>query len=153
MTRDPIFRIASMSKPVTSVAALQLIEEGAFALDDPIADWAHEFTHMRSLRTPDGPLHESDPAARPITFEDLLTHRAGLTYGAFHSGPITAAYADALRGDIGTEIEPDDWIARLAGLPLINQPGSAFRYGASTDLLGLLIARIERAPLAEVLQR
>jgi CubicO group peptidase (beta-lactamase class C family) len=130
-----------------------LLEEGAFVLEDAIARWAPEFTDMRVLRAADGPLHESDPADRPITFEDLLTHRAGLTYGAFHSGPIAAAYADALRGDIDTEVEPDHWIARLAGLPLVAQPGAAFVYGVSTDLLGLLIARIEGAPLAEVLQR
>jgi CubicO group peptidase (beta-lactamase class C family) len=153
MTRDTIFRIASMTKPITSLAALQLLEEGAFALDDPIANWAHEFAHMRVLRAPDGSLHETDPAERPITFDDLLTHRAGLTYGAFHTGPIAGAYADALRGDIDTEVEPDDWIARLAGLPLIAQPGAAFCYGVSTDLLGLLIARIDGAPLETVLQR
>jgi len=153
MTRDSIFRIASMSKPVTSLAAIMLLEEGAFALDTPISDWAPEFRHMRVLRAPDGPLHESVPATRPITFEDLLTHRAGLTYGDFHTGPLKAAYADALRGDIDSEVEPDDWIARLGGLPLIDQPGAGFHYGCSTDLLGLLIARIDGAPLGEVLAR
>ncbi len=153
MSRDTIFRIASMSKPITSLAALMLLEDGAFGLDDPIANWAHEFAHMRVLRAANGPLHESNPATRQITFGDLLTHRAGLTYGAFHSGPIAAAYADALRGDIDTEVEPDDWIARLAGLPLIDQPGAAFHYGVSTDLLGLLIARIEGARLGEEMQR
>jgi CubicO group peptidase (beta-lactamase class C family) len=151
--RDNLFRIASMTKPVTSTAALTLLEEGAFALEDPIARWAPEFGEMRVLRMADGPLDETEPAARPITFEDLLTHRSGITYGSFHAGPIAAAYAAALGRDIDSEVAPDDWIAGLAALPLIDQPGAAFHYGASTDLLGLLIARIEGAALGEVLER
>jgi CubicO group peptidase (beta-lactamase class C family) len=108
---------------------------------------------MRVLRTPDSALGDTDPARRQITFEDLLTHRSGLTYGDFHSGPIAAAYAQALGGDIDSHVPPDDWIAGLAALPLIDQPAAGFHYGASTDLLGLLIARIEGAPLGEVLER
>ena len=151
--RDSLFRIASMSKPVTSVAALMLVDEGAIALDEPIANHAPEFADMRVLRAPDGPLDETDAAARPITFEDLLTHRSGLTYGGVHAGPITPAYAAALGGDIDSHVAPDDWIAGLAALPLINQPGASFHYSCSTDLLGLLIARIDGAPLGEVLRR
>src|SRR6478672_3167431 len=98
--RDSIFRIASMTKPITSVAALSLIEEGRIALEDPIARYAPEFSVMRVLRSPEGPLDQTDPAGRLITFEDLLTHRAGLTYGDFHRGPISQAYREALAGDI-----------------------------------------------------
>lgn len=151
--RDTIFRIASMTKPITSVAALMLVEEGRIALTDSIARYAPEFSNVRVLRSPNGPLDETDPAERPITFDDLLTHRAGLTYGAFHRGPISPAYHDALGGDIDSDVAPDEWIARLAQLPLIGQPGSAMYYGCSTDLLGFLIARIEGAPLGEVLKR
>jgi CubicO group peptidase (beta-lactamase class C family) len=151
--RDTIFRIASMTKPITSVAALMLVEEGRIALSDSIARYAPEFSQMRVLRSPDGLLDESDPAERPITFEDLLSHRAGFTYGDFHRGPIAQAYRDALGGDIDSDVAPDEWIARLAQLPLIGQPGSAMYYGRSTDLLGLLIARIKGAPLGEVLKR
>ena len=150
---DTIFRIASMTKPITSTAALMLVEEGRFALTDPIARWAPEFSAMRVLRSPAAPLHLTDPAERLITFEDLLTHRAGFTYGSFHTGPIAQAYADALGGDIDSEVPPDDWITRLAALPLIDQPGATLHYGHSTDLLGLLIARIEDAPLGDVLKR
>lgn len=153
LTRDTIFRIASMSKPVTSVAALMLVEEGRIALDEPIARHAPEFAEMRVLRSADGPLDETDPAVRPITFEDLLTHRSGLTYGGVHTGPITPAYAAALGGDIDSHVAPDAWIADLAALPLIDQPGASFHYSCSTDLLGLLVARIEGAPLGEVLRR
>jgi CubicO group peptidase (beta-lactamase class C family) len=130
-----------------------LVEEGRIALTDSIARYAPEFSHMRALRSPDGPLDETDPAERLITFEDLLTHRAGFTYGDFHRGPIAQAYREALGGDIDSDVAPDDWIARLAQLPLIGQPGTAMYYGRSTDLLGLLIARIEGAPLGEVLKR
>lgn len=153
IVRDTIFRIASMSKPVTSVAALQMVEEGRFALDDPIARWAPEFAHMRVLTAPDGPFDQTVPAERQITFKDLLTHRAGLTYGDFRAGPIATAYADTLGGDIDSDVAPDDWIKGLAGLPLIDQPGAGFHYGHSSDLLGFLMARIEDAPLGDVLQR
>ncbi|HEU4323762.1 MAG TPA: serine hydrolase domain-containing protein [Roseiflexaceae bacterium] len=151
--RDTLFRIASMTKPITSTAALMLFEEGRFALNDPITRWAPEFSKMRVLRSPTGPLDQTVPAERPITFEDLLTHRSGLTYGNFHAGPIASAYKEALGGDIDSEVVPDDWIAGLAALPLIDQPGSTFHYGHSTDLLGLIIARIEDAPLGDVLER
>jgi len=151
--RHTLFRIASMTKPITSAAALMLFEEGRFALSDPIARWAPEFSQMRILRSHNGPLNQTDPAERLITFEDLLTHRSGLTYGAFHTGPLAGAYKEALGGEIDSHVAPDDWIARLAALPLIDQPGAAFHYGHSTDLLGLLIARIEDAPLGDVLER
>ena len=151
--RDTIFRIASMSKPITSAAALMLMEEGRFALNDPIYRWAPEFSEMRVLRSPTGTLDQTDPARRQITFEDLLTHRSGMTYGDFLPEPLARAYAEALGGTIDSPLAPDDWIAALAALPLIDQPGNTFHYGHSTDLLGLLIARIEDAPLGDVLER
>ena len=151
--RDTIFRIASMTKPITSVAALMLVDEGRIALSDPISKYAPEFSNMRVLRSPDGPLDETDDAARPITVEDLLTHRAGLTYGSFHRGPIARAYREALGGDIDSDVPPDEWMQRLAQLPLIGQPGSAMHYGKATDLLGFLIARIEGTSLGALLER
>lgn len=151
--RDTIFRIASMSKPITSTVALMLLEEGRFALEEPIARWAPEFSQMRVLRSPTGPLDQTDAAERPITFEDLLTHRSGLTYGGIHAGPIAKAYKERLGGDIDSEVAPDNWIAGLAALPLIDQPGAAFHYSCSTDLLGLLIARMEDTSLGDVLDR
>lgn len=151
--RDTLFRIASMTKPITSTAALMLFEEGRFALRDPITRWAPEFSNMRVLAAPDGPLDQTVPAGRQITFEDLLTHRSGLSYADFHSGPIRKAYEAALGGSIDSEVVPEDWVARLARLPLIDQPGATFHYGHSTDLLGFLIARIEDAPLEDVLHR
>ena len=151
--RDTIFRLASMTKPVTSLAALILVEQGRIALTDPISRYAPEFAQMRVLRSPDGPLGETDAAERPITFDDLLTHRAGLTYADFHRGPIAQAYREVLGGEIDSHVAPDEWIAGLAKLPLIGQPGSAMYYSRATDLLGLLIARIEGRPLGAVLKR
>lgn len=151
--RDTIFRIASMTKPVTTVAALMLYEEGRFALDEPIARIAPELADLRVLRGPEGPLDQTVAAERPVTFRDLLTHRSGLTYGDFHRGPIARACANALGTQIDNPLHPDDWIARLATLPLIDQPGAGFHYGLSTDLLGFLIARIERLALGHVLER
>jgi CubicO group peptidase (beta-lactamase class C family) len=153
MERNTLFRIASMTKPITSTAALMLLDEGRFELSDPITHWAPEFSQMRVLLSSTATLDQTDPAKRPITFEDLLTHRSGLTYGDWHTGPIAQAHKDALGGSIDSEVFPDDWIARLAALPLIDQPGAAFHYGHSTDLLGLLIARMEDAPLGDVLKR
>ena len=149
--RDTIFRIASMTKPVTTVAALMLHDEGRFDLDEPIATYAPELERMRVLRDPEGPLDQTDEA-RPITFRDLLTHRSGLTYGDFHRGPIGRAYAETLGTQIDNELTPDEWIARLSTLPLIDQPGTGFHYSVSTDLLGFLIARLEGAPLSAVLK-
>jgi CubicO group peptidase (beta-lactamase class C family) len=150
---DAIFRIASMTKPITSTIAAILMEEGRFALEEPITRWAPEFAHMRVLRSPSGSLDCTECANRPITFDDLLTHRAGFTYGPFHQGPIAKAYEEALGGDIDSHVPPDAWISRLASLPLVQQPGAALHYGHSTDLLGLILARIEDAPLDEVFRR
>ncbi|MGE0593967.1 MAG: serine hydrolase domain-containing protein [Vicinamibacterales bacterium] len=148
--RDTIFRIASMTKPVTAVAALRLLEAGRFRLETPISDVAPELTHLRVLRDPEGALDDTVDANRPITFLDLLTHRSGLTYGEFHAGPIGPAYADALGTQIDNDLSPDEWIARLATLPLIDQPGGGFHYGVSSDLLGFLLARLSHATVGEV---
>jgi CubicO group peptidase (beta-lactamase class C family) len=130
-----------------------LVDEGRIALDDPISKYAPEFSQIRVLRSPDGALGETEECARQITIEDLLTHRSGLTYGDFHRGPIARAYREALGGDIDSDVVPDDWIRRLANLPLVGQPGSAMYYGSSTDLLGFLIARIEGTSLGALLEQ
>jgi CubicO group peptidase (beta-lactamase class C family) len=142
-----------MTKPVTTVAALMLLDDGRFALDDPIAICAPELAHLRVLRDPEGPLDATNEAIRSITFRDLLTHRSGLTYGEFHRGPIRRACVETLGATIDNPLTPDDWIARLATLPLVDQPGAGFHYGFSTDLLGFLIARLEGESLGKVLAR
>jgi len=152
VTRDTIFRIASATKPITTVAALTLLDEGRFGLDDPITRVAPELENLRVLTDPKGPLDHTVSASRSITFRDLLTHRSGLTYGGFHRGLIGAAYTSTLGATIDNVLTPDEWIARLATLPLIDQPGAAFHYSTSTDLLGFLLARIEGTTLGAVLR-
>jgi CubicO group peptidase (beta-lactamase class C family) len=151
--RDTIFRIASLTKPITTVCALTFLDEGRFDLDEPITTCAPELARLHVLRDPDGPLDQTDEATRPITFRDLLTHRSGVTVGEFHRGPIRGAYAETLDATIDNTLTPDAWISRLATLPLIDQPGTGFHYGLSTDLLGFLIARLAGAPLSSMLDR
>jgi CubicO group peptidase (beta-lactamase class C family) len=153
ITHDTIFRIASATKPITTVAALTLLDEGRFELDEPVTRVAPGLENMRVLKDPNGPLDDTVPAARAITFRDLLTHRSGLTYAEFHRGPIGAACTATLGTQIDNVLSPDEWIAKLANLPLIDQPGAGFHYGVSTDLLGFLIARIEGTPLSALMQR
>ena len=150
MRRDTLFRIASMTKPITSTVALMLHEEGRFELEDPITKWAPELSDVRVLTPESTPLEGTVPASREITFVDLLTHRSGITYADFHSGRIADAYTEALGRQIDCELSPDEWIERLGGLPLVDQPGNSFHYGHSTDLLGFLLARMEDAPVSEV---
>ncbi|WP_417317210.1 serine hydrolase domain-containing protein [Emcibacter sp.] len=152
MRPDTLFRIASMSKPITSAAALMLMEEGKIALEDPISRWVPELANLKVLVDPAGPLQDTVPANREITIEDLLTHRSGIAYAPFSEGPLQQAYDDAL-GDPGMNRKtPDEWLAALGTLPLAFQPGERFHYGHSTDVLGFLIGRIEGILLRQVLQ-
>jgi CubicO group peptidase (beta-lactamase class C family) len=114
---------------------------------------APELARLRVLRDPEGQLDATDEAMRPITFRDLLTHRSGLTYGEFHRGPIRRECAEILGTQIDNPLTPDEWIARVAMLPLIDQPGAGFHYSISTDLLGFLIARLDGGSLGQVLER
>jgi CubicO group peptidase (beta-lactamase class C family) len=149
MTRDTMFRIASMTKPVTSVAALMLMEEGKFKLDDPITQWAPEFANMKVLTDAQGPLEDTYPAPRDITFEDLFTHRAGLAYGFTSIGPIAHAYQKTLGDVLNMDMKPDDWMKALASLPLSYPPGERFHYSHATDVLGFLVGRIAGSSLRE----
>ena len=141
MAADTIFRIASMSKPITSVAALMLVERGSLSLDDPITKWVPEFATMRVLRRPDGPLDDTYAAPRAITVDDLLTHRSGLAYPYTATGPLAAALEKRSGSNIQSRLPPDEWIAALAALPLAYAPGERFHYGVSTNLLGFVVAR------------
>ena len=148
MERDTLFRIASMTKPVTSAAILMLIEEDRLALDTPISLWLPELSAPRVLRDPTGPLDETDPARAPLTVLDLLTHRAGFAYSFTATGPLSAAYAAAFNG-FEAHMDGNTWLARMAGLPLMFQPGSRWHYGIATDVLGVLIERVSGMPLGE----
>ena len=153
MRRDTLFRIASMTKPITSVAALMLMEEGRLSLDDPITRWAPEFRNMRVLRSPSGPLEDTCPAERDITILDLMTHRAGLAYGFTSVGPIAHAHQRALGDVLTIDMTPDAWMAALASLPLSFQPGERFHYSHATDVLGFLVGRIAGEDFRDFLMR
>ncbi|MCV7298876.1 beta-lactamase family protein [Mycobacterium barrassiae] len=146
MDRETIFRIASMTKPVTIAAAMSMVEEGKLALTDPVAAWLPELSDMRVLVDPLGPLDKTTPAQRQITIEDLMTHRAGLAYPFFIAGPLSKAY-----GRMSVRQDQDRWLAELATLPLVHQPGDRLTYSHSTDVLGIALSRIEGKSLADVL--
>jgi CubicO group peptidase (beta-lactamase class C family) len=140
MQRDTIFRIASMTKPVTVVAVLMLYEGGHFLLDDPICEFLPEFAQakvfVRETSDGDDGLEVAEPE-REITIRHLLTHTSGLTYGNPSGTPVARRYAQA---QIGRPAEPlDQKVRRLAQLPLVHQPGNAWTYGLSHDVLGRLV--------------
>jgi CubicO group peptidase (beta-lactamase class C family) len=142
MERDTLFRIASMTKPITTVAALMLVEEGKLSLDDPITRWAPEFKDMRVLKSATGALEETYPAPRDITVDDLMTHRSGLAYGFTSVGPIAHAHQRALGDVLNAPMTPDAWMAALGALPLSYPPGERFHYSHATDVLGFLVGRV-----------
>jgi CubicO group peptidase (beta-lactamase class C family) len=150
--RDTIFRIASMSKPVVSAAAMILMERGAMRLDDPISKWAPEFAGMRVLRRPDSPMADTYPAPRAITIEDLMTHRSGLSYAFTAEGTLSQALEDRFGLKLAGWRSADEWMSVLASLPLSYAPGERFNYGHSTDVLGFIIGRAAGSSLREAMQ-
>ena len=144
MTNDAIFRIASMTKPVTSVAVMMLYEEGKFLLDDPIAKFIPEFKEPKVLMA-DG---TTVPAKREITIRDLLRHTSGISY-RFWGKPVAEVYEKAgiFDGLAPTEGTIAEMTKRIAAQPLHSQPGEAFEYGLNTDVLGYLVELISGMPL------
>lgn len=153
---DAIFRIASITKPVTATATMILVEEGRIGLDVPIDALLPELADRPVLRTLAGEPDDTVPAIRPVTARDLLTFTGGDGYlfAAPGSYPIQAAIEQAglspaspLPGG-----DPDDWVRRLGTLPLLNQPGHRWRYHTSAEILGVLVARAARQPLPAFMQ-
>ncbi len=150
MREDAIIRIQSMTKAITSVAALRLVEAGRLGLDDSVVDWLPELADRHVLRRPAAELDDTVPARRAITLRHLLTNTSG--YGmVIQSSPLQQAMASN-----GTEAGPepptmgaDDWLRRLAELPLAFQPGEGWRYHHSFAVLGVLISRVTGRPLGE----
>jgi CubicO group peptidase (beta-lactamase class C family) len=152
MRRDSIFRISSMTKPVTAVAVMILVEEGRLRLDDAVDALLPELADRRVLRALDGPVDDTVPALRPITLRDLLTFRMGfgLVMGSPDEYPILAAAADVglVQGppDPGAAPDPDEWMRRLGTLPLMHQPGERWMYNTGSDVLGVLVSRAAAQP-------
>jgi CubicO group peptidase (beta-lactamase class C family) len=141
MTADSIFRLYSMSKPITSVVAMMLVEDGRLGLDDPVAKYIPAFADVKvgvEKTDRDGkPALALEPIDRPITVEDLLRHTSGLTYGFYGDSPVRKLYASA--GMFDGDIDNADFVERLARLPLAEQPGTRWDYGHSTDVLGRVV--------------
>jgi CubicO group peptidase (beta-lactamase class C family) len=160
MTRDTIFRIASMTKPVLAAATMILVEDDVIDLEEPIHRLLPELAGQRVLARIDGPLDETVPARRPVTIEDLLTFRLGfgtITEPSFNPPfPIVEA-AESLglvlgRPDPRTPHDPDEWIRRFATLPLMAQPGERWMYNVGTLVLGVLLSRAADQPLGDLLR-
>ena len=147
---DTLWRLASMTKPVTSVAAMMLYEEGAFELKDPVSRWIPAFEHMRVYRSGSDTKPDTRPATEPIRVWHLLTHTAGLTYGFHHAHPVDAMYRAAgfeWGSPAGADLEAccETW----ASLPLLFEPGAEFNYSVATDVLGRLVEVVSGQTLDE----
>ena len=149
MTDDAIFRIYSMTKPIVSVATMMLVEEGRLMLGDPVGKYLPAFANQSVLVERDGRF-DLEPAQRETTVHDLLRHTSGLTYEFLGTGPVHQRYVEARLGDRDrTAAELCD---RLAPIPLLHQPGNAFAYGRSTDVLGRVLEVVSGRSLGEVLR-
>ena len=158
MRRDTIFRITSMTKPITAVAAMILVEECKIRLDEPIERFIPELAGRAVLERIDGPLDDTVPACRPITLRDLLTFRLGwgLLMGS-PSCPILDAIKELELVGFGppnpaAPYDSDEWLRRLSTLPLMYQPGSRWMYNTGSYILGVLISRAAGQPLEAFLQ-
>src|SRR6187431_1372052 len=157
MKNDNIFRIASMTKPIISVAAMMLYEEGKFLLTDPVSKFIPEFKNPVVLDkyTAADTTYTTVPAKREITMRDVLSHTSGIGYAQIGSATSNAIYyKNKINGGIGTPYSTlKDVITRLGKLPLFAQPGEEFYYGLNTDVLGYLIEVISGMPLDKYLQQ
>jgi CubicO group peptidase (beta-lactamase class C family) len=147
MRPDAIFRIYSMTKPITSVAALMLVEEGKLALDDPVSRYLPEF---KGLRVHTGQGDRTVPAAREMTVRDLMRHTSGLTYGFLNDSPVDRLYRANRIGDRDETLA--ELVTKLSKLPLDHQPGERFTYGFSTDVLARVVEVASKTPFDEFLK-
>lgn len=151
MRRDTIFRIMSMTKPITAAAAMILVEDGSMALDDPVERWLPELSTRRVLRTNDSELDDVVPAARSIVVEDLLTLRLGLGWLPDCALGREMARLGVAPGPNPVPLSPDEFMTRIGRLPLAAQPGERWIYHTGADILTVLISRVAGKPLGEFL--
>ncbi|MGV7122629.1 serine hydrolase domain-containing protein [Sphingopyxis sp. 550A] len=153
LKEDAIFRIASMTKPITSIAFMMLLEEGKVALSDPLIKFCPEFKDTGVFVAGGGNApFLTRPPVRPILMVDLLRHTSGLTYGFQERTPVDAAYRKTKIDDFDAAFTMDSFIEGLAKIPLQFDPGAHWNYSMATDVLGAVIERIEGKPFAQVLQ-
>src|SRR5437879_6560448 len=153
MTTDAIFNIASMTKPMTTVGALMLYEQGKILIDDPLAKYFPKFAQMRvAVRDDAGePTADTVPANRPITIQDLMRHTSGLIYGGRGNTAVHKMYP-AGSGDAARDYDGAAFMDKLASLPLLYQPATVWDYGFGLDVLGQTIEKISGQTLGQYLQ-
>ncbi|WP_033074472.1 serine hydrolase domain-containing protein [Sphingopyxis sp. MWB1] len=152
LKEDAIFRIASMTKPITSVALMMLLEEGKVALSDPLVKFCPEFRDTGVFVAGGGNMpFVTRPVTQPIRIIDLLRHTAGLTYSFQERTPVDAAYRKTRIDDFDADYTMDGFIGALAKIPLQFEPGAHWNYSMATDVLGAVIERVESKPFAAVL--
>src|SRR5689334_2599595 len=154
MGRDSIFRIASITKPITAAAVMMLVQDGRIALEDPVGHWLPELAAPSVVRTPASPVGDVVPAVRPITVASLLTFRAGYGFPSDFSLPAVGLLVSELKqGPPQPQLvaAPDEWMAALSRIPLLYQPGQAWLCNTCSDILGVLINRASGCPLPEFL--
>jgi CubicO group peptidase (beta-lactamase class C family) len=162
MRRDTLFRISSITKPMTAAVVLSMVGDGLLALEEPVDALLPELADRRVLSRPDAPLSETTAARRPITVRDLLTFTwgfgmQGAMFMAAEPWPIFTAAMERDLATFGppqpeTTPAPDEWMARLGELPLLAQPGERWLYQSGSQVLGVLAARAARAPFSEVMK-
>jgi CubicO group peptidase (beta-lactamase class C family) len=144
MARDSIFRIASVTKPITAAAVMMLVEDGKLTLDDPVDQWLPELAKPAVARTPASAVDDLVPAVRPITVFDLLTSSAGYGFASDFSLPAVQPLFQVQKD--GREVQsfpaPDVWMAELSQVPLLYQPGEAWLYDTCSTLQGVLVSRV-----------
>jgi CubicO group peptidase (beta-lactamase class C family) len=150
MSDDAIFRIYSMTKPIVSVAAMILVEEGRLFITDPVSKYIPAFGNLK-VGVPNGDKLDLAPLKRPITVQDLMRHTSGLTYGFTGVSPVQKLVKAANIVDANRTLREN--VEAMAALPLMHQPGEVWEYSLSTDVLGRVVEIIEGAPLGEVLQK
>ncbi|MGH6911269.1 MAG: serine hydrolase domain-containing protein, partial [Phenylobacterium sp.] len=150
LTGDTVFRIYSMTKPVTSVALMMLVEEGLIALDDPVAKHIPAWKDLAVFSAGLEPGFLTTPTARPMQVVDLLRHTSGLTYGFQSRTNIDAAYRKLKVDDVYAGHDLEGFIGMLAKLPLEFSPGEAWNYSVATDVCGYLVQKIAGKPLDQV---
>ncbi len=151
LAEDTVYRIYSMTKPVTSVALMQLVEEGAVALDDPVARHIPEWKDLGVFSAGTGP-YLTTPPSRPMQVVDLLRHTSGLTYGFQNRTNVDAAYRKLKLEAMHGEHDLEAMIDMLAKLPLEFSPGEAWNYSVATDVCGYLVQKLSGKPLDRALQ-
>jgi CubicO group peptidase (beta-lactamase class C family) len=143
MQKDSLFRLASMTKPIVTTAAMMLVEQGKLKLNDPIAMWLPELKDLR-VETANGDV----PLNRPIWVQDIMRHTAGFVYGGAAKSPrIKKLYDDMNIESRETDITAEEMLKNLGQIPLANQPGTTWEYSIAVDVLGLLLERVEKKPL------